>query len=162
MPFSVLCCEIVNFPFFCNFREAYKFRVSAVFKWRGSIWSRFCVFLNWANSAKAASNWSKIPWKSCQKLTSSNLIFLRLLLKFSYWIFYGISRLSGFLTRDFFWDFLGIFKSRSRSPGFWNFRKFALGIFRIFWGFHIPIPIPGISGILGVFRSSPKLKVPIP
>ena len=160
--------------------------MSAVFKWRGSIWSRFCVFLNWANSAKAASNWSKIPWKSCQKLTFSNLIFLRLLLKFSYWIFYGISRLSGFLTRDFFWDFLGIFKSRSRSTGFWNFRKFALGIFSDFlrfsyphsdprdfgifwifrmgfvWDFQIPVPNPGISGILGVFRSSPKLKVPIP
>ena len=61
---------------------------------------------------------------------------------------------SGFFNRDFF----GIFKSRSRSPGFLGSR------------FKNPDPIPSILGSpvfwdprnFGIFRSSPKLKIPIP
>ena len=152
--------------------------MSAVFKWRGSIWSRFCVFLNWANSAKTASNWSKIPWKSCQKLTFSNLILLRLLLKFYNWNLYKGGNMGFWDSRDFqiqipipgilvflefrsqdFSGFFEVFISPFRSPGFRDSRDFALGIFS---GFSNPDPDPRNFEIFGISRSSPKLKIPIP
>ena len=73
-----------------------------------------------------------------------------------------------------------------KSPGFWDFRDFLLGIFsgfcnpdpwdfgifgifhlRFFRDFEIPIPIPGISGFFGVcnrafFGVFRGLKIPIP
>ena len=59
-------------------------------------------------------------------------------------------------TRGFFSWF---FKSRSWSPGFRDFRNFALGIFPRSWNLG---PDPGDFWIFEIFRSSPKLKIPIP
>ena len=59
----------------------------------------------------------------------------------------------GIFHSRFFRDFFEILKSRSRSPGFQDFRDFYSGFFR---EFQSPIPIPGVSGFfdLAVNRKS--------
>ena len=49
-------------------------------------------------------------------------------------------------------------KNKSRSPRFWDFRDFSLGVFT---GFSNPDPDFRDFGIFGIFRYSSKLKISI-
>ena len=69
----------------------------------------------------------------------------------------------GFATWDFSEfsrDFFVIFKSRFRSPGFWDSQDFSNRSFRDF--FELSNRDPWDFAIFGIFQSSPKLKIPIP
>ena len=74
-------------------------------------------------------------------------------------------RRSKVLTQNFFVifsGFFGIFRSSSRSPGFWDFQDFALGIFSRFFDVFISRS-PGFRGIrdfsLRIFRDFQDLSI---